>query len=592
MCGILGVNKINNESIRRAADTFNYRGPDYTGVYSDDQLTFIHHRLSIIDTSQSANQPMSSEDGNIVLIFNGEIYNFQEIKKNYFSNDHFFSNSDTEIIIKCYKKFGISLTQYLEGMYAFAIYDKKQEKIFLFRDSEGIKPLYYYCYDEQFIFASEIKGILSYLKSAKIQPEINNFLVDIYFTLGYIPSPDTLYKNIYKLKAGHYLEYDIINKKILNNKKSVIHINRYENLEKKDFFNLLDKSILRHLISDVPVGLFFSGGTDSSVIASVLNKNKIKLKTFSIIMDHKTQDEYYSRQIAEKLGLSSEFIHFGINDFDFIYDQVVSKIDEPMYDSSIFPTFFISKIASQSVKVVLSGEGGDEFFYGYRRHLFLKGFDEHRRDDYLSFLDKIYSLLPKFSGKNRLFEKLFILNNQPYSFYLLSVALSLEKKGFIAAKKYLAEINRQKNILNIDQNAYLENDLLKKLDMATSYNSIEGRVPFLDTNIIQASRLMSANYFLKNSMNKFLLKEYLSNYLPKNLVYRGKSGFGVDPMTLINHSKKINLELDAALKYLQEKNLLPFNQNKNNLAHIKQKNPQLIFASLMLFHAIKNFENL
>jgi asparagine synthase (glutamine-hydrolysing) len=591
MCGIFGINKIKDNSIIDAANTFSYRGPDYTGVYADNDLTLVHHRLSIIDTSLAGNQPMLSSDNSVVLVFNGEIYNFKEIKKNYFPNDHFFSNSDSEVIIKAYQKFGVNLTRYLRGMYAFAVYDKKKRKIFLFRDQMGIKPLYYYLYNGEFIFSSEIKGILHYLKPYN-KIEIDKSLVDIYFSLGYIPSPNTLYKNIYKLEAGHYLEYDVIDKKILfNNKFDFFRLENFS-VDKQTFFDLFEKNILDHLNSDVPVGLFFSGGTDSSLIAAILNKNKINLKTFSILMNHKSSDEYYSKLISEKLNLNSQFIQFGVKEFDSVYDQVVSQIDEPMYDASIFPTFFVSRIASNSVKVVLSGEGGDEFFYGYKRHAYLKKINTNPKDDHFTFLDKLYTSLPRFSGKNRLFEKLFLLNNQPYSFYLLSVAISLNKAGFIDAKKYLSNINKNFDSVEIDQNSYLENDLLKKLDMATSYNSIEGRVPLLDLGIISASKNFPIDYFFHQKVNKYLLKEYLFKYLPKHLVYRNKSGFGIDPSFLIDKSSKINLELNDILNYLSKNDLFPFKNDQKSIQDIKLRRPYVIFAAIMLFHSIKNYDNL
>jgi len=495
----------------------------------------------------------------------------------------FATTSDTEVLLYAYKKYGVELTKHIKGMYAFAVYDKRVEKMFLFRDPMGIKPLYYYDKNGFFIFSSELKGITNYLKSKRVSLDLNEDIFSLYFTMGYIPSPHTLYRRILKLEPGCFLTYDL-NKKQCTVKKSTMPVKPKVGNE-KDLFSLIESKILGHLVSDVPVGVFFSGGTDSSLIASVLHKNNINLETFSIKMSHKKEDEKYFNKINEHLKLTPNIYNFSVKEFDDVFYEVISKLDEPIYDSSIFPTYYISKMASQKVKVVLSGEGGDEFFYGYNRSLVLNNLKEYK-DILFSIVDNIYYGLPKFKGKNALFKKIFISSHQPISFYINEMSANIENRsGFKVAKKIFGE--KIRDVTDLDKMFYLRDVLLRKTDLATSYNSVEGRVPLLDIDIINATEQFSG-ILLKDNEKKYLLKKMLTNYLPEELVYRSKSGFGMPIREIFAESKIIDLEIEESINYLKHTIDLDRHIDVKQILFCKEKRSSLILALIALQHSIKN----
>ena len=581
MCGILGINeKFNEKKIREVADSFRYRGPDYQGVYVDDNISLVHNRLSIIDIDARSNQPLSSLDKEIWIVFNGEIFNYKELRQILSKEYEFKTSSDTEVLIYAYQKWGVNLTKYIEGMFAFAIYDKKLNKLFLFRDYIGIKPIYYYD-GPKFIFSSEIKGITNLLKEQKVPLKVNKEIFELYFVLGYIPSPYTLYNNIFKLEPSHFMEYDLKSKKILRHRKYLCSSRNIET--KSEYITLIEQKILKHVMADVPVGIFFSGGTDSTLIASILKKYNVNLETFSIEMDHKGEDKLFFNKISKYLGVKTNIHKFTVKEFDNIYFEIMTKLDEPLHDSSIFPTYYISKKASQKVKVVLSGEGGDEFFYGYERHKIL--FKLKDAEDYeTTILDKLYFSTPRFRGKRTLFELLFQFNKQPFSYYLLCNSISKDLISWEICKQEFKK--RVLNPLDLDKKLYLENDLLRKIDFATSYNSIEGRVPLLDIEITENSVSFEKEH-LKNNILKNFLKSILSNYLPKELVYRGKSGFGINIKKLFNDSKYLKKDFVKSVGYLKENNILTVNLDKEPIYYIN-KFPGFAFALISLYYSIKN----
>jgi asparagine synthase (glutamine-hydrolysing) len=582
MCGIIGCNKNRLNEIKQALKTIKYRGPDHTKIYNDNNFTLGHNRLSIIDLNSTANQPMSDINKEIYIVFNGEIYNYKKIKIKLSKKYKFKTNSDTEVLIYAYKEWGVKLTKYLQGMYSFAIYDKLIKKIFLFRDPVGIKPLYYYKDNNSFIFCSEIKGILNYLKRIKATLKFNKNNINNFFIFGYIPSPYTMYNLIYKLKPCHMLQYNIEKHKIEKIKKfktKSININKINEYKK-----LIEKKILTHIEADVPVGLYFSGGTDSSLIAAILKKFNKKLKTFSITMNHKKEDQIFFKKINSNLKLQNKAFQFTINEFNKIYKELMGKVDEPLADHSLFPTYYLSKKASKEVKVVLSGEGGDELFWGYNRHKILNKLKKYK-DSKMTYLDKLYFTLPKFKGKQDLFKQLFSFFKQPFSYYLTSISISKDLINWKESKQILAKI--KKNNTEIDKELYLENDLLRKIDFATSYNSIEGRVPFLDLDIINNS-INFESLKLKDGIQKSLLKSILTDYLPKRMVYRGKSGFGLDIKELFKKSKYLQKDLNTAHRFLKTIDLLPLIlQNKKTDTIIKNY-PALSYGLINLYYCIKN----
>lgn len=581
MCGLIGINEKNKELVNKAAMTFSYRGPDATCFFEDNFVTLGHHRLSIIDVDSRSNQPMSDSKGSVEVVFNGEIYNFLDIKNQLSSKYVFNTSSDTEVIIYGYKEWGADVFSKLQGMFAIAIYDKEKGKIVIGRDHQGIKPLYYFIDQGLFIFSSEIKGITSILKDKKIDLILDQKSIDLYFALGYIPSPYTLYEKIKKLSPANYLEFDL--------QSNNFNIRGYQPDFKKitdikDFYQLIDRKVLDHLIADVPVGVFFSGGTDSSLITAILHANKIDLETFSIRLSYKTQDDKYFTTIGNHLNLKKNVYDFGVEELDDIYEEVMSRLDEPTYDNSIFPTYFVSKQASKKVKVVLSGEGGDEFFYGYPRSLVLSRLNS-KVDYKITWLDRLFLLLPEFKSKNHWFQKIFALVGQPLSYYLLQMSPSRDKASLIVWKTFKDEcFVRKLKPLDLDKTFYLEGDLLRKTDLATSYVSIEGRVPLLDVDIIK-----NADNFedlkLKSGELKFFLKEKLLEYLPSDMVFRTKSGFGIDMVYLFEHSKYLKRDLEKSLMFFKSKNDI-----KIPTVDLKDVNkyPHLCFAIISLYRSLNN----
>jgi len=583
MCGILGTNIRDIESIKSAAETFAYRGPDYTGFYDSGNFILIHHRLSIIDPDSRSNQPLFDDSGKISIVFNGEIYNYKQIRKILEIEYHLKTESDTEILIYAYKKWGKEMLRRLNGMFAFVIYDEENQKLFMARDHAGIKPLYYFNdIDGKFIFSSELKGIALLCKKENINLTFDKEAVELFTAIGYIPSPMTLYNEIKHIEKSSFLEFDLKTKKITG--KGFYHPDAVS--IGKDIEEVIEESVRRNLVSDVPVGLFFSGGTDSSMIAALLKKNNINLETFSIILAGKNEDKRCFEGIAKHLNIKAHAFEFTISDFDLIYEEIMGRIDEPCFDNSIFPTYFVSKKAAEHVKVVLSGEGGDEIFLGYPRMKNLIKMKSNQSGK-MNFFDSLFFILPDFKAKNKLFEKIFAFVGDAPAYYLLAMSPSkniMTKNSWKKAKILI--VSSSQKPLEYDRKLYLENDLLRKTDMATSLASIEGRVPLLDSEIIETVSHLSSNTLLSGGVLKSVLKKILEKYVPSEYVYRNKSGFGMHLSEFFEKSQKLSLDLDLAIEFLtKDKIIEPIKISRKKLII---RYPNYAFALVTLYRAIKN----
>ncbi|MCK5023351.1 MAG: asparagine synthase (glutamine-hydrolyzing), partial [Candidatus Aenigmarchaeota archaeon] len=347
-----------------------HRGPDQDGAYSDEYVALAHKRLSIIDLSENGRQPMADSTGDYVIVYNGEVFNYGELKKELAGKGHrFVSNTDTEVILNAYIEWGRNCVERFNGQFAFCIYDKKKKELFLARDRLGIKPLYFFSEGSRFIFGSELKVILK----AGIEKEIDEKALNHYLIFGYTPSESSILKNVYKLLPGHYLVYDIEKKRIAEKSKyweisfsDKIHS---EEEAKETLYGLLDSSVKRRLIADVPVGAFLSGGVDSSIIVYLMRKYVKDLKTFSIKFDHDEFNESkWARLVADRLNTDHHEIEFNAVDLKKLIPDLVYLFDEPFGDSSMIPTYLVSKVAREQVKVCLSGTGADELFGGYHRY--------------------------------------------------------------------------------------------------------------------------------------------------------------------------------------------------------------------------------
>lgn len=557
MCGITGkVNfdrsrNIDVREIKQMTDSIRHRGPDDEGFYIQQNVGLGFRRLSIIDLS-TGHQPLANEDETIWIIFNGEIYNYQELHDDLVRKGHVFrTKSDTETIVHLYEEYGTDCVKFLRGMFGFSIWDNKKQQLFCARDRFGIKPFYYYTDNEKFVFGSEIKSIL---KADNIDRALSYEALDSYFAFGYITSDLSIYKNIKKLQPGNYL--------LLSFKDRVsIKIERYWEIQfepdysktedqwSREIEACLSETVKLHMISDVPFGAFLSGGIDSSSVVAMMARNSSRpIKTFSIgFKEQKFNELIYAKEIAKKYGCEH---HEQIVEPESIslLPKLVHAYDEPYADSSAIPTYYVSKMARENVTVALSGDGGDELFAGY--------------DIYAGY-NKIYSSLLNF--KSPYFNKLiwgniYKLIPQTTKGKALAYRLSQNKKYVGASAIFWPKEERQKYLLNnhspinyaetselfkeavlkkgngndfitnlqyLDLQTYMVDDVLTKVDRASMLNSLEVRVPLLDHKFAELTFKIPSGLKLKEGKQKYIFKQSMSPYLPDNILNHPKQGFGV-----------------------------------------------------------------
>jgi len=583
MCGICGEIDFSNENIRpgpiqRMCEVLTHRGPDDEGmvflrgdrVYEAKshfpadvggrgfEVGLGHRRLSIIDLSEAAHQPMANEDGQIWVVYNGEIYNYQGLREQLEKKGHVFkSRSDTEVILHAYEEWGVECLNRFRGMFAFGLWDNRVRRLFLARDRLGKKPLVYSQRNGRFAFASEIKALL---QVPWVERRVNPLAIHHYLTYQYIPSPETIFQSINKLPPAHYLLCD---------SKGNIRVERYWKLdgsaEKKSPSDLeglsriikekLEESVKLRLISDVPLGAFLSGGIDSSLIVGIMAKNGgPPVKTFSIGFEEQDFSELtYARLVAK---------HFATDHNEFvvrpdaieILPKLVWYYNEPFGDSSAIPTYYVSKITSNHVKVVLTGDAGDENFAGYPRYL---------RSKYVSWFTQLpeklrRKLLPDFlrllsispwrrKSLNRLADFMEMLSSHQGRNYAEQIKIfnEMERKS-LYTEEFLREVIEEdpldyliekyeeadtkdplEKLLFLDMTTYLPEDLLVKVDIATMANSLEARVPFLDHELVEEVAKIPFRLKLRGSTAKYILKKAYSDFLPETILKRKKMGFGV-----------------------------------------------------------------
>ncbi len=539
MCGICGITWNDKKLIKQIIKFISHRGPDQEGYFSDKNVTLGHKRLSIIDLSSFGKQPMKSINNNIIIVFNGEIYNYQKIKNELKNKRYKFkTKTDTEVIINAYKEWGVDCVKKFNGQFAFCIYDKKKNELFLARDRLGMKPLCYYHENKRFIFASELKCII---KLNIVKKEISKEALNHYLLFGYTPLNLTILKNVKKLKPGHYIIYDLKKKEIKDYQKYWdVNIKLNNKIKEKEIIDIvtkkLNKSIERRMISDRPVGAFLSGGVDSSLIVSFMRKKIKKLETFSVSFDRAKYDESkYARKVSKMLNTKHHEIKFSAKDIKKWINKINNYFDEPFSDASTIPTYLLAKVAKKNVTIGLSGTGGDELFGGYTRYYH---FNKLRLITYLPSLVRIpiYITLKFFGMFNKKLQKASLLFwEKEYCWSLYPKLFSFfDKKElnidsgsiFNKFKKYF----RKKSVYGafvFDQKEYIPNDLLFKEDICCMANSLEGRFPFLDHELVEFANNIPKKYKLKHGQTKVLLKKLAEKYLPKSIIYRKKQSFSV-----------------------------------------------------------------
>ena len=530
-----------------------HRGPDANGIFVDTTGTvaLAHTRLSIIDLSTGANQPFHSGDQRYVVVFNGEIYNFQQIREELTSRHavSFKTHSDTEVIAEGFAVWREKMVDKLEGMFAIAILDQQEHKVYLFRDRAGKKPLFYFQSEGIFAFASEIKSLLQH-PVIRSKVKVNKNIVATFLHLGYIPEPATIYTNVFKFPAAHYAVVDNnlnAETKPYWNLQENIHPGGVKSPEeaKRQLALLLDKAVQERLISDVPLGAFLSGGTDSSLVSAVASRHtSTALKTFSIgFKESKFDESKFARDVAKHLGTDhAEYILTEREAID-ILEIYLRHYDEPFADTSAIPTMLVSKLARKEVKVILTGDGGDELFQGYGSYTWAN----RLANPLMKIMQQPLKLALQMSGKSRLERvaellepvkiggvRSHIFSQEQYFFSQQEIRDQLLKdKSIFKPFEYTDSSLHTGKLTAGEQQAlfdflyYLKDDLLVKVDRASMYYALECRCPLLDHRIVEFAFSLHPSLKVRGGKAKWLLKELLRNYIPDTLIDRPKWGFSV-----------------------------------------------------------------
>ena len=619
MCGITGifafnlVGKFNRINISAATQSLSKRGPDFQDIYLDDWVGLGHRRLSIIDTSTIANQPMWDESRRYCIIFNGEIFNYQELKKELINQGTpFFSQSDTEVLLKLYIREKENCLDKINGFFSFCIYDKQEQSFFIARDRFGIKPLLYLHDEDKFLFASEMKSILHY----GIDKELDYTSLHTYLQLNYIPSPNTIFKKVKKLLPGHYLT--IVNSQLSIAKYYTVPYDSesansnsisYETAKAK-LKGLLEASVQRRLVADVPLGAFLSGGVDSSVVTALASKHKPDLHTFSIgFKDEKFFDETeYARLVANHFKTDHTVFSLTNNDLYEHVHSVLDYIDEPFADSSAINVYILSKETRKYATVALSGDGADELLGGYNKHdafdrIIRKGWKENA----VASLLPLWKLLPK-SRNNSLANKARQLQRFGEGMRLSSkdrywqwagyahevAALNLfsesSKQNFIQAeydtlKSSLLSSIPDREVINdvlfTDTQLVLPNDMLTKVDLMSMANSLEVRVPFLDFEVVNFIFSLPGEFKIQSGLRKRILQDAFKDILPAKLYHRPKKGFEVPLLKWLRKEMK-TLIVDDLLseKLIREQNIFEYAEIEKLKKKLFSSNPEDIHARI------------
>ncbi|HGS4462847.1 TPA: asparagine synthase (glutamine-hydrolyzing) [Vibrio metschnikovii] len=562
MCGIAGLLDSRSQSsiddLKKMTDILYHRGPDDGGYFFEQlgsvQIGLGHRRLSILDLSNHGHQPMSFN--HLTMIYNGEVYNFKEIRVKLEKHGYCFeSQSDTEVILKAYHKWGIEAVHRFNGMFAIAIFDSQAQTLTLIRDRAGVKPLYWYQKDGLLMFASELKSFHEHPTFVK---ELNHDGVALFLQYGYIPQPHTIFKHTHKLQAGHVLTFNIKNSTVQIDKyweiidcynQPKLDISEHEAMNETEC--LLKSACEYRMVADVPVGMFLSGGYDSSAVTALLQSERTeKLKTFSIgFYEPKYNEAHHAKKVAEHLGTDHTEYYCTQKDALSILPKLPEIWDEPFGDASSIPTTLVSQLARKDVTVSLSADGGDEIFAGYDKYSSI----ENKIKRFGQIPSSLYPLVKKALNNEAVHAtaKKFGMYNADARLKRFSLMLDQNEKGLLkigsqnftdidldillvnkynkVKTEFDAEINQNwlDNILAVDYKTYQLDDILTKVDRATMSVGLEGREPLLDINIIDFVAKLDPSMKIKNGTKKHLLKEITHKYIPKEIMDRPKMGFGV-----------------------------------------------------------------
>ena len=530
MCGISGCidlnRKISDEVIVSMNDSLKHRGPDDSGIYiSDDRnVALAHQRLSFLDLSELGRQPMKDNSGQVVISFNGEIYNYLELKEELKANYSFETHTDTEVVLAVYTKWGIDVVNKLEGMFAFALFDSKKQKLFLVRDRFGIKPLYYFLSGSTLVFGSELKAIVYHPAFAR-QLDYSAFCD--FFIYRYVPSPKSIWKNTYKVSPAQYVEFDVNNLSFTSAEYWQPEFSD-KKIKPADLASQVDTilldSVKKQLRSDVPIGSFLSGGYDSSSLVYYMHRLGYKPSVYSIgFKDWQESEHNYAKVVADKFKLELEVTIADGNNLNLL-DEMPMVYDEPLADISIIPTYMVSQLASKKVKAVFSGEGADEIFGGYTWQKNFFAMNESR-----SWNEKIRNWFKPVDT---------------VEYYANSMAMGIfgkdELKNFLQPeyhqhipddlnwffrKQFKKGLSPLKSVQHLDMKCFMGEMVLTKMDRASMFHSLEVRVPFLSHKLYETVFAHDENSYYKTDVTKYLLFENVKKHLPEKILKREKQGF-------------------------------------------------------------------
>ncbi len=572
MCGIIGEvarDPLNVRTFQQMRDELSHRGPDGEGLYLNDSETVAlgHRRLSIIDLSSAGDQPMPNEDESIWLVFNGEIYNYKDLRSQLEDAGHDFrSETDSEVIVHGYEEWGTNCVERLRGMFAFGIWDESRDRLFLARDRLGIKPLYYFQCDGRFIFASELKGILS---DKSIDRNIDPVGLRHYLRYRYISAPYTIWENIRKLKPGCTLVFENGESTIEQywNPYDYVDDGGNEEVALREIERRLEDAVESHLTSDVPIGVLLSGGLDSSIVSALASRVSNGLSAFSLGFDTDSDDELsHAAKVAETFDLNHHTENLSATGLDELLDEILYYYDEPLSDSSVFPTYLLMQEVSDNVKVALSGDGGDEIFAGYTWYETYLQYQRLRpMDQILGIIGQTTfdlgkrldsSLLNAVSRRFLPFSRSRIdryqqIMHPPFDDDELDGLLTDEyvvaNPDDVPARHCNGELD-VKDMQLLDMNTFMVDDILTKVDRASMAHSLEVRVPLLDHKLAQYMLSLDSNLVYKNGEKKHLLKKIGRNVLPSSIIDREKSGFGapLSELGFVDRYKHILHDSEAA----------------------------------------------
>jgi asparagine synthase (glutamine-hydrolysing) len=615
MCGISGAFSFNQNAekfeafTKKAVEKLKQRGPDSHGIYTDKYISLGHTRLSVIDPSPAGNQPFFSEDGNTIVVFNGEFYNHKSFRKELMQEGyHFKSDSDTEVILQLYRKCGTNVVKFINGCFALAIWDKKKNELLIARDRMGIKPLYFFQNNDFFAFASEMKGLLEY----PIPRKLDTCSMFMYFQLNYVPDHQCMIQDVRKLEPGHFITissegvhktkyYSIPNPTKIDPVKL-----SYEEA-KKELHNLLEASVDRRMISDVPLGAFLSGGIDSSIIVALAAKKTAHLNTFSI--GFKDEPFFDETKYAEMLANQYQTNHtsFSLTNDELFEDlfNVLDYIDEPFADSSAIAVHILSQHTKKHVTVALSGDGADEIFGGYNKYIaHEKALHKNFSNQSIKLTKPLWDAMPKSrnSGLSNTIRQIARysegLNLSPEERYWRWCSLSNEsqisrmltsgydeKTYFLRKEDLTYHIRKNPNfmhaVLYADMKMVLCQDMLMKVDLMSMANGLEVRTPFLDHHVVDFAFKLPFDFKIHEGNKKRILKDSFSNEIPQALLNRKKHGFEVP---LLNWFRKdLSGLLDKEIfnpEFIKHQALFDTEEIMKIKTQLRSKNPGDIHARI------------